>query len=217
MAKPLLDLLSIYEPVEIFPTLIEQAITHQVKSKSAVDKSRLLVEELDSRIDKAYYTYDTMIRTGLLPTNKVFKAQMEKVKVFTEEAKGIKSPDSFVALDIGNVRFLIVALISEEIEVYQAKFGDSGIEMCKTQLLKDYCLWKQEKTQEWLDTYLKSLSEPDPSTFSFGFRIVHDANLAKGIVQKDGKRKYNTIMINGIPKVIKPEGWIEPDLSICFY
>ncbi len=59
-----------------------------------------------------------------------------------------------------------------------------------------------------------------PGLFWRAFNIVHGANLSKGVqtMMPDGTlvRIYETKEVAGALKIIKPKGWIAPDLEVLF-
>ncbi len=206
---------------------------HYKDRQPLTSRSEISREQVDALVDIVYYICDTLVQFGF-----AFPPYSEQVREFTEQGRGIVCPDTLRCPDTNeqktlpgqsalpgpNLRFLIVAVLSELIEGVQAENKISVLDFHRR--VRDIVARSQVAenpptvAELFINVYkliLHGLGCSD--TFDKAFAIVHTANMNKGTVEMvDGqpKRVFKHKDIGGVKKIIKPDGWKEPDYGDMF-
>ena len=151
----------------------------------------------------------------------LFQTQTQKVKEFTEQSSGVKLPDRPSKMNRDEVKFIVRMVLSEMLElcatvtpnVEEAHnlFGDCVISLDDIRPFDHQKKSEEEIMAEQYDSfvdawyYMLNTAVKKGADLDSIFDLVHRANMDKKFPDGTFHRREDG-------KVIKPEGWKEPDL-----
>ena len=178
-------------------TLPKAELEHFIQEEIARDTPTGPVEVVDAVIDAIYYLGDTICQFGHFPAPEV-----KKISEFTQAAREIELPTTPVDIPQDKLNFVFKMMLSECIEGLKAgNFHDA---------LKHLSDPTDDKFVPEIIFQAAKLSV-GLEIFNAAFDEVHSANMRKGVIV-DGKLTFQFKDVNGQKKIIKPAGWVAPDL-----
>jgi predicted HAD superfamily Cof-like phosphohydrolase len=213
--------------VRYFSNCLIDVMTKHYKTRQPISsRDELSKEQVDALVDIVYYTCDTLVQHGMS-----FLDYSELVKEFTEQGRGIVCPSEPQPIPADKLRFLITAILSELLEGVQAEWdfiNDQSINNDVAHLKFQHLVIEIATHNINIDVDVLPINTMLAQMFEYvlrelrcerefdeAFNIVHLANMNKGILV-DGKRVFKYKEIGGVKKIIKPDGWEEPNFGNMF-
>lgn len=163
------------------------------------------LNKIDGFVDAFYYLADAMTRSGLEMSDEFYVYdQAIQVKEFTAAIMGDEKPTD-------TIEFGLIMAYTELMEVASpnGKFDlMSMYESCYKNSSIEFFMSDVEAVMSAMATMARLAGKH----FRVAFDEIHAANLAKG-KRIDGKLVFETKIVAGKKKVIKPAGWTPPDLK----
>jgi len=164
---------------------------------------------------------DSNIQNGIVDISKKFKTHTELVREFTEQSMGVKLPTTPSKMTRDEVKFIVRMVLSEMLELCTTVtpnleeahnlFSDCCIEVDSAKPFdvstKNDIEIMAEQYDAFVDAwyYMLNTSVKKGVDLDGIFDKVHQANMAKKFPDGTFHRREDG-------KVIKPEGWKEPDI-----
>jgi len=175
---------------------IDGDVTKMFKSLNMDDPDPEPLEVIDAFIDMFYYCMDTCAQYGI-PTHNF----VNQVKQFTFPARNLTTPlidrskESYVFLSKMVLSEIVEGLVALKVK---PKYNPVDLKMYSIDVIG-------------LVVFSVSIVLPN-EILEAAFNEVHSANMRKGKMI-DGVLTFEKQVHNGVEKIIKPAGWVGPDLK----